>query len=201
MKLKQSPDGKWYVIKDGKRREASPNEVEIWISAKVERCESNQNEYELNELKQTIDRIFSFENIRLQMASFFGLASLTAVAAGFQFKNVSLILVAATVIFIFWILDIRARRQHLIYYYRGIELERKLSKNNELSFLEYHPSAQAIEARRILELPSSEERIDAIRKTKVQLRGIFFCLPVAVVIAELLAALFVSFGFGWPLFG
>lgn len=141
------------------------------------------------ELAAVLTRIDKLEVVRLQFFSFFATATLTMLGFGVSQKNSILIALAGIPLAISIVVDSRIRKQMQIYYYRGIQLQRKLSSGDPEAFLELHTSILAREAKTILIHQSVEERVSALVASKAYRSGIYLWLPMFIIVTLLIAAL------------
>jgi len=156
--------------------------------------------YRLIEYEQVIDRLESFESMRLQIATLAGTANLTAIGFALTQQRSMIFLIAAGIIAFYLGIEIRARIQHQVYYYRGLQLQRLLSGNDPEAFLEIHTGAQSRKARQILSLNSPEARKEALKNSRTHLTGSFFWFPVLILFGEIILAIISAVVFSWPLF-
>lgn len=150
------------------------------------------------EYNTVLGRISQLETTRLQLLTFFGTASITVFGLALKDRQPALVLLSAALIAPALTIDCRIRRQAQIYYFRGLQIQRKHGKEDPESFLELHPSLLAAEARKILALQNHPERSVAIFKTKSHRHGAFFWIPIAVIATLLAIAVWTHFILEWP---
>lgn len=155
-------------------------------------------EYYLREYEQVLERLDAFERMRLQIATFAGTANLTAFGFALTQAKGIVFIVPVGIIAFYLVVEVLARRQHQIYHYRGLQLQRMLSDDDPETFLKLHPGAQARKAREILALETPAARKLALRQSKTHFSGIFFWFPVLVFFGEVLFAFVSVYVTGWP---
>lgn len=142
--------------------------------------------------------VYAFERMRLQIATLAGTANLTAFGFALSQARGVFFIMPVGIIAFYLVVEVLARRQHQIYHYRSLQLQRILSGGDPEAFLELHPGAQARKAREILELETPEVRKLALRNSKTHLTGVFFWLPTLIFFGEFLFALISVYMIGWP---
>ncbi|HEU5087204.1 MAG TPA: hypothetical protein VFT99_07155, partial [Roseiflexaceae bacterium] len=108
-------------------------------------------------------RIESLETQRAQLGTFFGTANLTALGVAFSTQRAILFVIAAAILGAYTIIDYRSRRLRLVFYYRGIQLQRRFAPGDLDTFLQLIATPLAVRARRILALPDRTARLRALR--------------------------------------
>ncbi len=149
------------------------------------------------ELNVVLAQIGKLDTVRLQFLSFFGTATLTMLGLAITQKNSILIILGVIPLAISIVVDSRIRKQIQIYYYRGIQLQRKLSNDDPEVFLELHTSMLAKEAKRILIHQSVDERVNALAASKAYRSGIYIWLPILIIVCLLVAASVLRFLYHW----
>jgi hypothetical protein len=153
------------------------------------------SEYYKLELEQVVKRIESLETVRFQLGTFFGTANLTALGFAFSTRRAILFLIAAAILGAYAIVDDRARALRLVFYYRGLQLQRRFAHGDPDTFLQLLPTQLAVRARAILAMPERKARMRALRAKP---RSFYFWFNLTIIALE------VALGFtlwlaGWVL--
>ncbi|NMC85404.1 MAG: hypothetical protein GYA58_08985 [Anaerolineaceae bacterium] len=160
---------------------------------------SLQDYYKI-EYQQVVSRIYAFETIRLQSGIFFGTANITALGFAFARKESGIFFIAALILSIYLFYEVRARKASQILYFRGLQLQRFLSNNDQEAFLEISRSAQAEEAKKILSFDDIKIRKKLLINSKTYRTGIFFIIPILVISLEVIAGILYLTIACWPLY-
>ena|SRR3990172_6778777 len=160
--------------------------------------------YEL-ELSQVVERYGSLENLRVQLGTFFGTANLTALGIALSVQKAGVVLVAAAMLFVYLALDMRARALAIVYFYRGLQLQKRFVPNDEDSFLRILPGAVATEARRLSESDTVPQKVGIHSKVQKSFGGTFFrirftWLIMVVGLGEMATGLILWLALNWSLF-
>jgi hypothetical protein len=137
------------------------------------------------------------ETIRFQLMAFFGTAVLGVLGLALKTESAVLVLGSGYLVGVAVILDSRAPRQSQVFFYRGLQLQRELSDCDPEAFLELHPSIQAIEARRLLEIDDPVKRLELLRRSQTHYQGVFFWLGVLAATLLVFSGFAVERFLGW----
>jgi len=159
-----------------------------------------ENEYDRYELGQIVDRLNSLENFRVQLGTFFSTANLTALGIAFTSQKAGIVLIAAAILSLLILFDIRLRGENVAYYYRGMRLQRRLAPDDPETFLYITPSDLARDAQRIAALDTVEARKAALTKIRITWHSPFVTLPIIVVLGEVIVGLWLWLRWNWMLF-
>ncbi|MBV6506728.1 MAG: hypothetical protein ILNGONEN_02310 [Syntrophorhabdaceae bacterium] len=88
------------------------------------------------EIQKVFDALLSTQNLRVQIGTFFGSASLTTLGIAFSVQKSGLVIIAALFFWISILMDFITRGTLLSYYYRALVLQKKFSPDKSESFLE-----------------------------------------------------------------
>jgi len=157
-------------------------------------------EYYKFELGQIVDRINSLENFRVQLASFFGTANLTTLGIAFSVQKAGIVLIAAAILSLLIIFDVRLRAANVAYYYRGMQLQKRLAPNDPETFLQITPNELANEAQKIAALTTREARKSVLFDVRIAFHSLFVQIPIIVVFGEVVVGLLLWKVFEWSLF-
>jgi hypothetical protein len=161
------------------------------------------DEYHKVELNEIFSRTRSLESLRSQFGTFFGTVNLTALGLAFSVQKAGIVFLAAAIFAVQIIIDVFVRRNLVVLYYRGLQLERKYSAEVEESLLHIYVDSTLSEANlshQLLEISNLKEPSQRLAKLR-DLRftsGGFWLLMVGVVV-EVVIGVVLLFQ-GWSLF-
>jgi hypothetical protein len=158
----------------------------------------NSDYYKL-ELTQAVERVNSLENTRMQLGIFFGTANVTVLGAAFYLQRAGVLFVAAMVMLTFALIDKRFRALNIAYFYRALQLQKKLAPKDKETFLQLLPGDIATEAREIYELKNLEDRKDVLLRSRFSSRSIFFRLAISIAVGELVVGFLLWYIFKWAI--
>jgi hypothetical protein len=164
-----------------------------------QRSDEHMSEYYKLELSQVVDRVNSLEGTRLQLGIFFGTANLTILGVAMYVQKAGVLFIAAAIMIVFILIDIRVRALHVAYFYRGLQLQRKFAKDDEETFLRIIPGDVGIDARRIARLESLQDRRNLLFSFSLPFQSIFFRLSLLVIVGEIIVGVLLWLRFNWSL--
>jgi hypothetical protein len=152
------------------------------------------------ELEKLYESITSIKNLRLQMASFFGTANLTAMSLAFTSQKAGLIFFAVVLIWAFAILDSRSRMSVITCYFRILQMSLKYSTDDSF-YLNVHPGSELNYVRTLLNSNNQEKQIKGLTKIPLRNQSISaFWLPLLASIIEIAIGLAFWRIFGWKIY-
>lgn len=161
--------------------------------------EAQKTDYYKLELTQAVERVNSIENTRIQLGIFFGTANITVLGAAYYLQRAGVFLIAAMIILMFILIDKRLRALNIAYFYRALQLQKKLVPDDAETFLQLLPGDIAIEARKISELKNLESRKNVLLRSHFSRRSVYFRLGVSIAIGEIVVGFLLWYVFKWAL--
>jgi hypothetical protein len=158
-------------------------------------------EYYRLEMKIVSDRINAFENFRIQSASFFGTLSFAGIGIALSTQKAGIILLSSIFLLCIIFIDYGARRTLAFYYYRGLQLQKKLAPDDDETFLRILPGGLYDSVRSISNIEDRENRYTQLCRipfTNPSLIGFWF--PFFSFLAEISVGLIFWVFYRWQLF-
>jgi hypothetical protein len=160
-------------------------------------------EYHKLEIQEIFSRTKSLETLRAQFGTFFGTANLTALGFAFTTQKVGILFLAAAIFVVQILMDTFVRRNLVVLYYRGIQLEKKYASEAGESLLHVYTAATLHEINlphQLLEISTlrdPRERVMRLRKLRPTIGGLW--LVVLAGFVEIVMGI-ILFYQGWGLF-
>lgn len=154
------------------------------------------------EIQKVFDALLSTQNLRVQIGTFFGSASLTTLGIAFSVQKSGLVIIAALFFWISILMDFITRGTLLSYYYRALVLQKKFSPDKSESFLGIFLSPKTEEnIHQIIAIPEQNKRLRALRRLPFHSPGTNgFWIPLTVSFIEIGLGIILWRIFGWNLF-
>lgn len=167
----------------------------------IHQASEELNDYYKLEMGEVFSRIDSLENFRVQLGTFFGTANLTALGIALSTQKAGITFIAAIILVILVLIDMRGRRNLAAYYYRGLQLQKKYAPNDGETFLHLLPGGLPAKVREVFELPDAKSRRIALRKVPMSSPSFLgFWIPLVAIAFEVIAGLILWLMFNWSLF-
>ena len=157
-----------------------------------------------SELEKLIDSLNSSQNMRIQLATFFGTSNFAFLGYGLSVGKVSIIVLAAILLLFFIFADGFILRGLYGFYIRAIRI---LSVKNHIKdetifdmfrLFIVDRDKKRKEIKRISELPDKDDRFIAIRKLPLRMPTVLgFWMPLIISLLELSGALYLHFIKDW----
>jgi len=156
--------------------------------------------YEI-EMETVFGALLKKETIRVQLATFFGTVNLAVLSIALSTQKAGLLFFAGMLFWALVILDMRARRTLVGYFYRGLQLQTQFALGDSDVFLNIVPGHAASLVRKIAKLPEREDRIKALHRLPLRHPSIpGFWMPLGASLIEIGSGLILWLVFGWSLF-
>ncbi len=153
------------------------------------------------EIEKVLDGIVATQNLRIQIASFFGTANLALLSIAFSTQKAMLLLFAGALIWVFLVIDMRTRRALAVYYYRSLQLQARFAPNDNDVYVSVLPDPMASWVRELSRVPQKELQINKLLSPPLRAQSVSaFWLPLIASIVEVGIGLTLWLGFSWPVF-
>jgi hypothetical protein len=185
--------------KEEEKAAVLPNELLQPKSGLVSPVEIPDTYHEL-ELTQVIERINSFDNFQMQGGIFLGSVHFGLLGAAFTTQKAGIIFLAPVMIIVSMMLYSSTAQTRLVYYFRGLQLQKRYAPQDEETFLRLLTGTTASEARRIATLESTEKRKAALQTPWWIFREAKVWVALVIAVLELARAFVLWLVFNWSLF-
>jgi len=155
------------------------------------------------EMGKVFDAILSIQNQRIQFGTFFGTANLAVLSIAFSTQKAGLLFFGSALFWILAVIDIIRRRERVMLYFRGLQLQEQFAPNDSDTYLTLLSSKRLESSiRQVASISDREQRTKALLSLPFRKPSSFggFWLPVGASLIEIAAGLVLWLIFSWSLF-
>lgn len=117
------------------------------------------------EIEKIFDALFTIQTFRVQIATLFGIANITALGIAFTIQKAGIVLLAALLMLLFVSLEINMTVDVFRYYCRALSLQERFSPNDSETFLSIFASPNhEAQIRHLLKRTDLTKRHEKLRK-------------------------------------